>query len=260
MPYLPGGSLQQALEGFGPAAGLPDALHRLRILAGVADGLAYLHSQKVFHRDIKPANVLLDDSLRPVIADFGASRHVDPALSRPGNALITLPGGGEPAGAATAYDTIHTTGTPGYTAPETALYFFSAKSDVYSLGVVVLQLVCGTPAIVTTAAGPKLLGDHLRGMGPQRAASKADARVASWAKGAPAAAAAAASLAVVDGMIALGLRCTEQEAEARPSVAEVQAALGDLIALSMGADSKKVAAAASTSDPRALASGASELT
>lgn len=50
---------------------------RLEIIRGVAKGVAYLHgelSEEVIHRDLKPSNILLDDNLRPKIADFGTAK------------------------------------------------------------------------------------------------------------------------------------------------------------------------------------------
>ena len=219
-PYMPGGTLYDALVGAGPAAGLPSAPLRLRIAAGIAAGLAYLHSQRVFHRDLKPGNVLLDADLNPVIADFGASRFVDPAIApRPAADPVDAASGQHQAGT-TAYDTIHTTGTPGYAAPETALLFFSAKSDVYSLGVILLQLAVGHPPVVmlNAASAPRLLGEYLRSLGLEKALAKADPRVDAWSSVAPG----EDGTAVLSRLISLGLRCTEQEAEARPSVGEVQ--------------------------------------
>ena len=77
LPYCEGGNLEQRLFEAG-GGGVEVGRTRLRIATGVADGLAYLHSRRVYHRDLKPANVLLEGDLQPRICDFGVSRSVKP--------------------------------------------------------------------------------------------------------------------------------------------------------------------------------------
>jgi tetratricopeptide (TPR) repeat protein/tRNA A-37 threonylcarbamoyl transferase component Bud32 len=96
------------------------------LIAAVAKALDYAHRQGVIHRDIKPANIILDQAGEPHVMDFG--------LAKREAGEITLTHDGE------------VLGTPAYMAPEQArgeAHRFDARSDVYSLGVVLYELVTG---------------------------------------------------------------------------------------------------------------------
>ncbi|KAL8046830.1 hypothetical protein ABFX02_08G199400 [Erythranthe guttata] len=100
---------------------------RFDIIMGIARGLLYLHHDsrlKVIHRDLKTSNILLDEGLNAKISDFGLARMLD--------------------GDETTSRTKRIVGTYGYMAPEYAFDGkFSIKSDVYSMGVVILEIVSG---------------------------------------------------------------------------------------------------------------------
>jgi TolB-like protein/tRNA A-37 threonylcarbamoyl transferase component Bud32/cytochrome c-type biogenesis protein CcmH/NrfG len=134
MPYIDGGSIRDRLD---REATLPMA-HTIRIADQVASALAYAHERGIIHRDIKPENILLSGD-RAVVADFGIARAVERAagthLTETGLAI----------------------GTSAYMSPEQAFgeSALDGRSDVYSLGCVVYEMLAGTPPF--TARTPQAL-------------------------------------------------------------------------------------------------------
>ncbi|XP_044361420.1 cysteine-rich receptor-like protein kinase 10 [Triticum aestivum] len=107
---------------------LMDWNKHLTIIEGIAEGLLYLHKHsclRVIHRDLKPSNILLDNEMNPKISDFGLAKIFSPNNNEENS-------------------TRRVVGTYGYMAPEYASEgLFSIKSDVFSFGVLVLEILSG---------------------------------------------------------------------------------------------------------------------
>jgi protein kinase-like protein len=107
-----------------------------RIARQVADALAYAHSREIVHRDIKPDNILLDKSGHVLVTDFGIAKAAQAAKEK-GSASTQLTSEGV------------VVGTPEYMSPEQASGDpLDGRSDIYSLGVVLYQMLTGAPPFV----------------------------------------------------------------------------------------------------------------
>jgi tetratricopeptide (TPR) repeat protein len=124
IPFIEGGSLRQRLARE-PQLPLGEAV---RVATQVASALAFAHGRGVVHRDVKPENILLAGD-QCVLADFGIASALDAADTE------RLTGTG------------HSLGTPGYMSPEqaTADRKLDGRSDIYSLGCVVYEMLAGEP-------------------------------------------------------------------------------------------------------------------
>ncbi len=124
MPYIEGETLRQKLDRE-TQLGVEEAV---KIAVEVADALEYAHTQGVIHRDIKPENILLHAG-RPMVADFGIAL----AVSAAAGGRMT--------------ETGLSLGTPHYMSPEqaTADRDITSRSDIYSLGSVLYEMLAGDP-------------------------------------------------------------------------------------------------------------------
>uniref|UniRef100_A0A0V0IY73 Putative ovule protein n=1 Tax=Solanum chacoense TaxID=4108 RepID=A0A0V0IY73_SOLCH len=124
---IPNGSVESHLHGVDKESSPLDWNARMKIALGAARGLAYLHedsSPRVIHRDFKSSNILLEHDFTPKVSDFGLAR----AALDEGERHIST----------------RVMGTFGYVAPEYAMTgHLLVKSDVYSYGVVLLELLTG---------------------------------------------------------------------------------------------------------------------
>ncbi|XP_028057029.1 LEAF RUST 10 DISEASE-RESISTANCE LOCUS RECEPTOR-LIKE PROTEIN KINASE-like 1.4 [Camellia sinensis] len=125
--YIPNGTVADHLHG---ERGKPGSLcwtTRMSIAVETASALAYLHASDVIHRDVKTNNILLDNNFCVKVADFGLSRLFPNDVTH----VSTAP-----------------QGTPGYVDPQYhECYQLTDKSDVYSLGVVLVELISSKPAV-----------------------------------------------------------------------------------------------------------------
>ena len=122
MKYFGGGSLAEHKR---EPSSEPRTVARL--VETTARAIHHAHQRGVLHRDLKPSNVLLDEDGQPHVADFGLAKRFDPGVGP------------------TEVSTV--AGTPAYMAPEQASGRgeLTTASDVYGLGVILYELLCGTP-------------------------------------------------------------------------------------------------------------------
>ncbi|XP_024022859.1 probable LRR receptor-like serine/threonine-protein kinase At1g06840 isoform X1 [Morus notabilis] len=199
--FMPNGTLRDWLSA--KAERTLNFSMRLSIALGSAKGILYLHTEAeppIFHRDIKATNILLDSHLTAKVADFGLSR-LAPLLDAEG----TVP----------EYVSTVVKGTPGYLDPE---YFLTRKltdkSDVYSLGVVFLELLTGMHPI---SHGKNIVREVMTANHSGTMFSVIDSRMGSYPS------------ECLERFAALALSCCDEKTERRPSMLAVVRELEDIL-------------------------------
>uniref|UniRef100_A0A453DX86 non-specific serine/threonine protein kinase n=2 Tax=Aegilops tauschii subsp. strangulata TaxID=200361 RepID=A0A453DX86_AEGTS len=113
-------------------APLLDWSTRCKIITHIAKGLSYLHEEcttRIAHLDVKPQNILLDDNFDAKLSDFGLCKLIDRDMSQ----VVT-----------------RMRGTPGYLAPEWLTSQITEKADIYSFGIVVMEIISGRKNLDTS--------------------------------------------------------------------------------------------------------------
>ncbi|CAJ1960953.1 unnamed protein product [Cylindrotheca closterium] len=136
MPIFPRGSLEDSIASF------PNKKAKIAIAYGLLSAVAHLHENGIIHRDIKSDNILLHDaedgSLQAVLIDFSLAKLIDP------KAIITDATGESSSQIETEMTHTASIGTPTYRAPEViAEKGYGLPSDLWSVGVCLLELLCG---------------------------------------------------------------------------------------------------------------------
>ncbi|CAA7392946.1 unnamed protein product [Spirodela intermedia] len=208
--FMPNGTLRDHLSGK-----LERPLNfsmRLHIALGSARGIMYLHTEAnppVFHRDIKASNILLDSKFTARVADFGLSRLApapDTEESEKGHISTVVKG------------------TPGYLDPEYILtHQLTDRSDVYSLGVVFLELLTGMRPVIH---GKNITREVATSCEAGLIASVVDKKMGPY------------PVDSVDKFAALALRCCSTRTADRPSISEVVKELEDLWQTTVESSSK----------------------
>ncbi|KAJ4719273.1 GPCR kinase [Melia azedarach] len=185
---------------------------RLSIALGSARGILYLHTEAnppVFHRDIKASNILLDHKFIAKVADFGLSR------------LAPVP---DIEGVVPAHVSTVVKGTPGYVDPEYFLtHKLTDKSDVYSLGVVFLELLTGMQPI---SHGKNIVREVNIAYQSGLIFSVIDGRMCSYPS------------ECVEKFVTLALKCCQDETDARPSMEDVVKGLENIWHMMPESDTK----------------------
>uniref|UniRef100_M8B3X6 Putative serine/threonine-protein kinase n=1 Tax=Aegilops tauschii TaxID=37682 RepID=M8B3X6_AEGTA len=194
--FLSNGSLEDKMwKGRIMQANSPELDWKTRhtLIKGICEGLHYLHygclDAPIVHRDLKPANILLDDDMVPKLGDFGLSRIVPETQ---------------------AHITAFAVGSSGYMAPETiGRREITPKADIYSLGVLILEVITGRSPPYIEYSGQCYV-DKVREDRNQNSyvASRYPLLEESLHQ-------------QVDSWISIGLRCTEELPQRRPTIEHI---------------------------------------
>ncbi|KAJ3669098.1 hypothetical protein LUZ60_011048 [Juncus effusus] len=207
--FMPNGTLRDHLTAKSKEP--LDFKTRMKIALGSSKGILYLHNEAdppIFHRDIKASNILLDPNFIPKVADFGLSR------------LAPVP---DLEGIVPGHVSTVVKGTPGYLDPEYFLtHKLTDKSDVYSLGVVFLELLTGMRPI---AHGKNIVREVTLSCQSGNSLGIIDSRMGTYPS------------ECITKFASLALRCCQDEPDLRPSMSEIVRELESMWHLMPDADS-----------------------
>ncbi|XP_057866875.2 probable receptor-like protein kinase At2g42960 isoform X1 [Cryptomeria japonica] len=191
---------------------------RQNIILDIIRGVSYLQegaNECIAHRDIKPTNILLDENLNAKIGDFGLARILQPGDAKYANKEISTDGRvflkdiyNFP-----SYETCSIFGTCGYVDPESRqTLIVTLKTDIYSFGVLLLNVVSGRPAMGTNES--TLLSEQaLKLLGEDRLTELIDPRLLDREG--------LINSSTILRTIKIALSCIEFDSERRPSVSQV---------------------------------------
>lgn len=197
--YIPNGTVADHLNGKRAKSGWLSWPIRLNIAVETADALAYLHKSDIIHRDVKTTNLLLDNDFHVKVADFGLSRLFPNNVTH----VSTAP-----------------QGTPGYVDPEYyQCYQLTEKSDIYSFGVVLIELISSLQAVDTNRHRHDI---NLSSMAVNKIQNHALHELVDTSLGFETNSNVRRTVTLV---AELAFRCLQQERDIRPSMEEVVEAL-----------------------------------
>lgn len=196
--YMPNGSLLDRLSCLDGTP--PLSWHmRCKIAQGAANGISFLHENHHIHRDIKSANILLDKDFTAKISDFGLAR----ASGKLAQTVMTS----------------RIVGTTAYMAPEALRGEITPKSDIYSFGVVLLELITGLAAVDENRE-PQLLLDIKEEIEDEEKTIEdyTDEKMSD------------ADPDSVEAMYSVASQCLQEKKNRRPDIAKVQQLLQEMSA------------------------------
>ncbi|XP_067420277.1 interleukin-1 receptor-associated kinase 4 [Emydura macquarii macquarii] len=195
--YMPNGSLLDRLACLDDTAPIPWST-RCNIVQGTANGISFLHENNHIHRDVKSANILLNETFVPKISDFGLAR----ASVKFTQTIMT--------------DRI--VGTAAYMAPEALRGEITPKSDIFSFGVVLLEIITGLSPIDENREPQLLLSIREEIEDEEKTIEDyVDEKMSDW------------DTISIDKMYSVASHCLSEKKNRRPDIKMVQQQLQEII-------------------------------
>ncbi|KAG2259132.1 hypothetical protein Bca52824_078426 [Brassica carinata] len=222
LPLMPNGSLERHLYPGEYSSRSLDLVQLVSICSDVAEGIAYLHHYspvKVVHCDLKPSNILLDDDMTALVTDFGISRlvqGVEDTVSTDDSVSFGSTDG-------------LLCGSVGYIAPEYGMgRRASIHGDVYSFGVLLLEIVSGRRPTDVAVNGGSSLHEFIKSHYPNSLEGIIEQALIRWKPQGKPERCDKLWREVILEMIELGLVCTQYTPSTRPNMLDVAHEMGQL--------------------------------